>query len=120
MLSKFILRAGATAVALTCAAGAASAENYRVLMLDYAFFPEISYVTPGDTITFVNVSGTTRTIEAQDTEWLIEDLADGAESTLAITQGMKNQYSTVAVGDEGTEVVIGKLNFSGAPNEISN
>lgn len=120
MLSKFILRAGATAVALTCAAGAASAENYRILMLDYAFFPEISYVLPGDTITFVNASGTTRTIEAQDAEWLIEDLADGGESTLAITQGMKNEYSTVALADGETEIVIGKLNFSGLPSEKTN
>lgn len=132
MLSKFILRAGATAVALICAAGSASAENYRILMLDYAFFPEISYVSAGDTITFVNNSGTTRTIEAQDSAWIIEDLADGGEATLPIVAGMKNEYSTIAPAGSGIaveagsesssqdEVVIGKLNFSGLPSEKTN
>ncbi|MEP2922296.1 MAG: hypothetical protein ABJP06_16345 [Sulfitobacter sp.] len=130
MLGKFILRTGAIAVAMTCAVGSASAENYRVLMLDYAFFPEISYVSPGDTVTFVNTSGMTRTIEGSDGEWIIEDLEDGAEATLPITSGMKNEYTTVAVAASGEsseagtavsdedEIVIGKLNFSGLANPI--
>lgn len=144
MLGKYILRAGATAAALTCAAGPASADSYEVLMMDYAFFPEISYVQPGDTITFVNLSGITRIIEARNNAWATPEIPDGGSATISIIQGMKNDYITRIDGVGGNGVtggtaagtatdidttdgtnldgqdaeegtIIGKLNFSGAP-----
>lgn len=94
MLNKFMLRAAATAVALTCAAGPASAENYEVLMMDYAFFPEISYVVAGDTITFTNMSGITRVIQSRNGSWATPEIPDGGQATLFVAQGMQNTYLT--------------------------
>lgn len=144
MLSKFILRAAVTATALTGTAGAASAEEFRVLMMDYAFFPETSYVQPGDTITFVNMSGITRVIKSKNGAWETAELIDGAEATVTVFDGMQTAYITridgvggagvnaVEGGSTSTDVdlvdsgtvdgqdaeegtILGKLNFNGAP-----
>lgn len=122
MLSKLFMRAAVTAAALTCTAGSASAEEYHILMMDYAFFPEISYVQPGDVIVFENISGSTRSIGADNASWMVLDIADGATGTLNITENMSNKYASAVPGGEGDEVdengnvqVIGTLNFSGAP-----
>jgi plastocyanin len=122
MLSKLFMRAAVTAAALTCTAGSASAEEYHILMMDYAFFPEISYVQPGDVIVFENISGSTRSIGADNASWMVLDIADGATGTLNITENMPNKYASAVPGGEGDEVdengnvqVIGTLNFSGAP-----
>lgn len=143
MLNTLFMRAAATAVTLTFAAGPVSAENYRVLMMDYAFFPEISYVQDGDTITFVNMSGITRIIEAKNQSWATPEMADGAEATIPVYKGMQNAYVTridgvggggINGGGGGTDVnadstdgtefdgqdaeegtIVGKLNFSSVP-----
>ncbi|KEJ88073.1 hypothetical protein [Sulfitobacter donghicola] len=122
MLSKFFMRAAITAAALTGTAGSASAEEYHVLMMEYAFFPEISYVQPGDTIVFENLSGSTRSVLADDASWLVADLADGSSAVLNVVEGMPNKYVSMVPGGAGDEVdadgnvtVTGTLNFSGAP-----
>ena len=144
MLNKLFLRAAATAVTMTFAAGPASADNFQILMMDYAFFPEISYVKPGDTVTFVNMSGITRVISDRSGSWATPELADGQEATITIEQGMKNEFLTKVDGVGGNGVttnggggtdpntdltdgtstagqddeegtIIGKLNFSDAP-----
>ena len=104
MLNKILMRAAFTAAALTVTAGASSAENYRVLMMDYAFFPDISYVQDGDTLTFVNMSGITRTIAARNGSWGTPELIDGAEATITVEKGMFNTYQTRLDGVGGAGV----------------
>ena len=145
MLSKIMMRAAVTAAALTFTAGATAAENYRVLMMDYAFFPDVSFVQDGDTITFVNLSGITRVIAARNGTWTTPELADGGEATISIVQGMHSTFQTKIDGvggagvtatengsgddvtdtTDGSEVegqtaeegtIIGNLNFSAAPS----
>ncbi|MCX7567053.1 hypothetical protein OS189_11940 [Sulfitobacter sp. F26169L] len=122
MLSKFIMRAAISAAALSGTAGFASAEQYHVLMMDYAFFPEISYVEPGDIVVFENISGNTRTIAADDGSWVVQGLANGATATLTIEENMPNQYLSLVPGgpedevnEDGNVQVVGTLNFSGNP-----
>ncbi|WP_298858010.1 hypothetical protein [uncultured Sulfitobacter sp.] len=122
MLSKFFLRAAVTAAALTCTTGSASAEEYRILMMDYAFFPEINYVQPGDTVIFENASGEMRDVAAEDGSWIIAGMADGSETAMSIVAGMPNRFQSLVPGGEGDEVdengnvaVVGILNFSGQP-----
>jgi len=105
MLNKILMRAAFTAAALTVTAGASSAENYRVLMMDYAFFPDISYVQDGDTLTFVNMSGITRTIASRDGSWTTPELIDGAEATITVEKGMFNSYQTRIDGVGGAGVI---------------
>lgn len=127
MLSKFILRAAVTAAALTCTTGSASAETYRILMMDYAFFPEISYVQPGDVVIFENISSSTRDVTAQDGSWIVASVGAGGETSLTITQDMPNKYLSLVPGAAGDEVdadgnveVVGTLNFSGQPAPLKN
>ncbi len=122
MLSKFFMRAAFSAAALAGTAGSASAEEYHILMMDYAFFPEISYVEVGDVIVFENISGGTRTVLGHDALWEIADIADGSSASLTIVENMPNKFLSNVPGGEGDEVdadgnvqVIGTLNFSGAP-----
>lgn len=149
MLVKFILRAAATAAALTCASGPALAENYDVLIMDYAFFPEISYVKAGDTMTFINMSGITRSVETRDNSWATTEIIDGASVTVSVVAEMTNTFITRldGVGGNGindggaggadvnvdqvvdTELtgqdaeegtIIGRLSFGNAPNTPAN
>ncbi|KIN73618.1 hypothetical protein [Sulfitobacter guttiformis] len=119
MLSKFFLRAATTAAALTCIAGSASAETYRIIMLDYTFFPEISFVQPGDVVIFDNASGQSRDIKADDESWEVRDIGAGTEKSLTIVEGMPNKFISVvpsagdpAADENGNIQVVGTLNFS--------
>ena len=118
MLSKFILRAAVTAAALTCTTGSASAEQYRILMMEHAFFPDVSFVQPGDEVVFVNMSGETRDLSADDGSWVIAAMANGAEVTLALVEGMPSSFSGIAPSADPETVVTGVMNFS-APPEIT-
>lgn len=142
MLNKILMGAAVSAAALTATAGSTAAENYQILMMDYAFFPEISYVQPGDTVTFVNMSGITRVIEAKNGSWSTPEIADGGEATISIEQGMMNTFKTnidgvggnggddvtdVSDGTEGVDgqtaeegTIIGNLNFSAPPTIATN
>ncbi|WP_299024702.1 hypothetical protein [uncultured Sulfitobacter sp.] len=122
MLSKFILRATLTAAAFAGTASAASADELRVLMMDYAFFPETSYVQPGDVIVFENISGSERSVVSNNDTWSINDLADGATVALTITEGMPTKYFSFVPGGAGDTVdengnvrVVGTMNFNGPP-----
>ena len=92
MLSKFFLRAAVTAAALTCSTGSASAENFDIMIAEFSFFPSISYVQPGDTITFINESGATRQIRSSNNDWVIPSLGDGAQISINIEENWKNDF----------------------------
>ncbi len=110
MLNKYILGVTVAATALTFSAGASSAEQYRIMVMDQAFFPEVSYIAAGDVLIFVNMSGQTRDITASDESWVVPALADGLEASLIVTAGMADEFSTG--GAEGS--VLGKLSFGSA------
>lgn len=140
MLNKILKGAALAVAALTFTAGSSSAENYRVLMVDSAFFPDISYVQDGDTLTFVNMSGSARTISAENGSWSTPEFSDGAEVTIPVVQGMANVFQVVletgapaAATTDGTATteettattpldnrIVGKLNFSDQPTIQSN
>jgi plastocyanin len=119
MLSKFFLRAAVTAAALTCTTGSASAEQYRILMMEHSFFPETSYVLPGDEIVFVNMSGETRNLSAEDGSWAIAAMEDNSETTLQLVEGMPNKFTGLADGAEADLAISGTLNFSGPQENLN-
>jgi plastocyanin len=110
MLTKYILRVAVAAAALTFSAGASAAEQYRIMMMDEAFFPEVTYLTEGDQVIFVNMSGETRNIAAADESWTVTDLGDGAEAAVTVTQGMSESYKTATA--QG--VIEGQISFNNA------
>lgn len=71
MLRKF----GTLAVAATMGFGtAASAETHIIMIMEDAFFPEISYIDAGDKIRFVNATESSQTVVWGD--WSDEDEND--------------------------------------------
>ena len=112
MLKKYILGVAVAATAFTFSAGASSAEEFRIMVMDEAFFPEVSYISADDVLIFVNMSGQTLDITAHDESWVIPDLSDGSEGSLIVTAGMANVYSTTGINGD----ITGKLSFGSAPN----
>lgn len=133
MLSKSILRAAVAAAALTAGAATASAEEFRILMLDYVFFPEISFVEPGDVLVFENNTSEQRDVFAADATgtqavplpedggWALPAIAAGGTATLTITEGMAGNFLTFAAGGQGgttdgSQAIVGALDFDGPSN----
>lgn len=148
MLSKFFLRAAVTAAALTCTTGSASAENFDIMIMEMSFFPSVSYVQPGDTITFTNNSGVDRDIRSRNAQWFIPGLAVDASASIVVEEGWKNEFlsrikgtgngsDTGATGDSVSNdylttdltddptlmdeagTIMGILNYSGTPDSAS-
>lgn len=94
-------RAGAVALAalLGITASAAAAEQYEILMMENAFFPDVTYVQEGDIVTFVNMSGITRTVKAVDATWTTVQLQDGESFALAIEGTMHEAFQASLNGD---------------------
>jgi len=122
MLNKFLMRAAVTAAAFAGTAGAVSAEEQHILMMDYAFFPELSYLQAGDVAVFENISGETRDVLSNNDTWGLLQIEAGASVTLEITENMPTKYYSLVAGGEGDTVdedgnvrVVGTMNFNGAP-----
>lgn len=146
MLKNFFMRAAVTAAALTCTTGSASAENFDILIMEMSFFPSVSYVQPGDTLTFINESGVDRDIRSRNLDWFIPDLANGASASIVIEDSWKNEYLSRIKGSGNGETptdttetnaddslvdltgdetvpneagtIMGVLNYSGAPDPV--
>ncbi|MEP1765447.1 MAG: hypothetical protein ABJJ53_02150 [Sulfitobacter sp.] len=122
MLNKFMMRAAVTAAAFAGTTGAATAEEQHVLMMDYAFFPEVSYLEAGDVVVFENISGETRDVLSNNDTWGFTQIESGTSVTLQITEDMPTKYFSMVQGGAGDTVdedgnvrVVGTMNFSGAP-----
>ncbi len=143
MLKNYRARAAALAALITCATGPVAAESYEVMIMEYGFFPEISYVQEGDQLTFINMSGVTRRIEGRDAVWVTPEMADGAQYVLNIEARMPNTFksyvegveagaataaddaaadtdaATTETADDPDGTILGKLNYSAAPLLLS-
>lgn len=90
MLRKF----GTLAVAATMGFGtAASAETHTIMIMEDAFFPEISYIEDGDKIRFVNATGSDQIVVWGD--WSDEDTDD--EDRWSIGPIAPDQYHQITV-----------------------
>ena len=85
--------------------------------MDQSFFPNISYVQPGDTVTFINMSGVTRTVEAENKIWSIDSLADGAQATITVEAGWKNESLSRIHGADEIGTIIGRMSYSSPPSD---
>lgn len=101
MLSKFILRGAVTAIALACTAGSVSADNFRIIITDFAVFPDVSYVQRGDTVIFENNSGVARIIGSRNSRWVTPEVAAGGEIAVFIGDDAPNEYFARLVGQNG-------------------
>lgn len=100
-----IFCAGAVALAAftSLTASAAAAEEYEILIMETAFFPEVTYVDVGDTVIFVNMSGESRMIKSENDEWFITAMAEGESATLAVTADTDTTFEAVQADVDSTD-----------------
>ena len=67
-------------------AQSATAEEFFILMEEGAFYPEITYIAPGDLVTFVNANDSSAEAVSSDESWTTGQLAPGASFMLSIAQ----------------------------------
>ena len=63
----------------------AVAEEHTILFLGDAFFPEVSYIHPGDTIRFVNAAATELNVMGEGAAWTVGPIAINGEATVNVT-----------------------------------
>lgn len=109
-------RKGALAFVIFATASSATsalAETYQILILDEAFFPDISYVTEGDKLEFINQSSSTRAVVGQDQAWQSGNLEADHSYTYVIGAGSPLIF-TSSVGETSFD---GAISFDMAPLE---
>ncbi len=98
------------ALATTSFASAASAANLNIIFVDGGFFPEITYLQPGDTATFINEEDGPRTAEAIDQSWSTGSLSVNGTYVLSVASDTVLSF-TVA----GDATKAGLISFDLAP-----
>lgn len=99
------------AMAFAASATFAKAEEHVVIYLGNAFFPEISYVKPGDVIRFVNSSAASVTVVGSENQWSVGPVAINSDATIEVDHTTALEFSGQAGGTDTS----GRLSFSPAP-----
>ncbi|MEP1588900.1 MAG: hypothetical protein ABJR46_15720 [Tateyamaria sp.] len=112
---KRVISAVATVATLFAASPVAAAEH-MILILEDAYFPQVTYLERGDTVRFVNASGTAHNIIAKNDSWEIGPIAIDGEATLLVEDGVqKTFYDVNSAGENGGYSVTGQMSYSSAP-----
>lgn len=91
-------------------ASSASAEEFVILMEEGAFYPEISYLVPGDTVIFTNNNDGTVEAIASDTSWRSGQLGIGDSFALSVTGDTTRVFSYASNPE-----IVGTISFDLAP-----
>jgi plastocyanin len=93
----------------------AAATEHTVLILPDAYFPQITYVSSGDTVRFINMSGQEHDVIAEGEAWAIEDIQDTSEAVISITSDMEATFYNKNSSNDGAYQVQGEFSFDAAP-----
>lgn len=88
----------------------ASANDYSILVEEGAFYPEITYLAPGDTVTFTNNNTYSIEVIASDETWTTEALATSMDYVLPISA-----ETALAFGLVSDAEIAGTFSFDLAP-----
>lgn len=104
-----------TVTAALFATHTAAATEHTVLILPDAYFPQITYVSSGDSVRFVNMSGQEQDVIAEDEAWAIEDIQDTSDAVISITSDMAATFYNKNSGNGDAYQVKGEFSFDAAP-----
>ncbi|MEL6563623.1 MAG: hypothetical protein AAF822_14725 [Pseudomonadota bacterium] len=105
-----------TAVSVLSLATTAIAAEHDILILPDTYFPETTYLEPGDTVKFINVSEDEHTIIAANEAWTIGPLAPNGEYLLSVDSEIERTFHNAnAINSDGTYAVTGDISFDAAP-----
>ena len=93
-----------------CAAQSASAEQYDIQIEEGAFYPEITYLIPGDEVKFVNNNGGTVKVVSSDASWVSGEISEGQSYLLSVTPETKLNFALASDFE-----IAGSLSFDLAP-----
>lgn len=93
-------KTAAAALALGLISGSAYATEHEVAIVAGAFYPEITYVQPGDTVVIYNADDEPRKVFGDAFHFVTPNLHTGEEYTLTVTEGMPNEYFGKSFADD--------------------
>lgn len=93
-----------------CAAQSASAEQFDIQIEEGAFYPEITYLIPGDEVKFVNNNGGTVKVISSDASWDSGEISEGQSYLLSFTPETKLNFALASDSE-----IAGSLSFDLAP-----
>ena len=97
-------------------ATAAQAAEHEILILPDTYFPETTYLDPGDTVRFVNVSEDSHTIIAANEAWAIGPIEPEGDYTLTVDSEIERTFHNAnAINSDGTYAVTGDISFDEPP-----
>ena len=106
----------AAAAVMSWASVASASEEHTILVLQDAFFPEITYVKAGDRVRFVNQQSDSISIIAKDEDWEVGPLGADGENVLTVSGSMETVfYDASQQNEEGEYSLKGSLSFEPAP-----
>ena len=116
---KRVMITGAVLSALSFAtASMANEKEHDILILPDTYFPETTYLKPGDKVNFINVSGDTHTIIAANEEWTIGPLdIDEVHQMVVVPEIERTFHNANAINSDGTYAVTGDISFDDSPVE---
>lgn len=101
-------KTAAAALALGLISGSAYATEHEVAIVAGAFYPEITYVQPGDTVVIYNADDVPRKVFGDTFHFVTPNLHTGEEYTLTVTEGMPNEYFGKSFADDDSSESFGE------------
>ena len=98
----------AAALALGLMTGGVHAAEHEVAIIAGAFYPEITYVQPGDTVVIYNADQTPRKVFGELFHFVTPNLQNGDEYILTVTDGMPNEYYGKSFPLDGSDEPVGE------------
>jgi plastocyanin len=99
-----------TFVSVPFITGTARAEEHTVMILGTAYFPQKTAVASGDTVRFVNVSGTEHVVTSKAGLWTTGPIGEGEEIVVPISSEMTGGFS-----GQARQEIEGRFDFVRAP-----
>jgi len=93
-----------------CAVSSASAEEYDIQIEEGAFYPDITYLIPGDSVKFVNNNGGSVKVLANESKWDSGELGVGDSYLLDVGPDTELNFSLASNPE-----IAGRLSFELAP-----
>ncbi len=88
------------------------AEQHEILLVEGGFFPEITYLSAGDTILFINMTDVAENVVATDASWSTTQISSEQTDSVVVTEDMVLTFEY----DEGSDdPKTGSLSFDPAP-----
>lgn len=95
---------------------AANAAEHTILVMQDAYFPDITHVDPGDVVHFVNTTATVQEIVAEGEDWEVGPIPSNGQMSMVIQEAIQTKYFNAgSAGEDGGYTVSGHLSFEDAP-----